>query len=156
MPTLQKLSRIALYAVAAVLISAQAHAGPYADALGRSLVAATTQADRITLVRWVCAAMSCHPEVQDLVKVSPQQKADADKAVAKLFVRLLTETCVKEAREAIKYEGNFAIEHSFNILGQVAGREAFSNPAVIRSLGDLDRHLDLEKLRKTLKPETKP
>ena len=35
-------------------------AGPYADALGKCLVGATTAAEKTTLVRWMFSIMSLH------------------------------------------------------------------------------------------------
>ncbi len=134
----------------AVLASSPLAAGPYADALGKSLVAATTPAEKLALVRWMFVAMSLHPGVKDLAAISPQQRMEANQAVGRMFTRLLTESCAVEAREAVKYEGMSAISSSFQLLGQVAAREIFGNAEVTAGLADLDKYIDTEKIKKVL------
>jgi hypothetical protein len=96
------------------------------------------------------ASMSIHPAVKDLTSVTPEQRAEANRAFAKLMTRLLTEKCVVEAREAVKYEGESALGNAFNLFGQVAARDMFSNPSVAAALGDLEKLLDFKALMKTL------
>lgn len=133
-----------------VFAASQAFAGPYADALGKRLVASTTPAEKVALVRWMFIAMSLHPDLKSLTSVTPEQRTEANRAVARLFERLLTESCATEAREAVKYEGPEALSSSFQLLGQVAAREIFGNPQVAAGLAELDRFIDRAKLMKAL------
>ena len=130
--------------------STQAFAGPYADALGKALVARTTSSDKIALVRWMFIAMSLHPEVKSLSSITDQQREDANRDCAKLFESLMTEKCVEETRDAIKYEGPFAIESSFQLLGQVAARELFGHPSVAAGLTSLYKYIDTDNFNKIL------
>ena len=125
-------------------------AGPFGDALGKKLVSSTTPADKAICVRWMFVAMALHPDLKDMASVSPAQREEANQAFVKLVMRMLTETCAVEAREAVKYEGTSAIEGAFNIFGQVAGRELFTNPEVAKSLAALSEYLDAKKLQKAL------
>jgi len=67
---------------------------------------------------------------------------------------LLTESCKKKTQDALKFEGGSAIETSFNLLGQVAGRELFSDPRVGANIAGLTKYLDGKKL-KDLAPAAK-
>ena len=55
-------------------------------------------------------------------------------------------SCKKEAKKALKYEGDTALETSFQILGQVAGQELFASPAVAGAMSGLQEHMDEKKL----------
>lgn len=94
--------------------------GIYTDDLSRCLVDSTSQDDRSTLVRWIFEAMSQHPTVASLTSVKPADLEEANKAVGALFMRLLTETCLQKAKDAVANEGPPAIQMSFQVLGQVA------------------------------------
>lgn len=131
--------------------STHALAGPYSDALGKAMVERTTQAEKMALVKWMFVAMSLHPEVKDLSAISDQQREDANRDAAKMFENLLTERCVNEARDAMKYEGASALASAFQILGQVAARELFGHPNVAAGLADLQKHIDSGKIDKVLK-----
>lgn len=124
-----------------------AFAGPYADALGKCMVGATTGAEKTALVRWIFAMMALHPDVQSSSAVTPEQREALAKQTAQLLQRLLTDACLKEAREAIRYEGTSTIESSFSLLGQVAARELFSDPKVIEGMAEFSKYIDAKKLR---------
>jgi hypothetical protein len=156
MPTFRRFERIICFIALFLSISTKASAGPYSDTLGKALVSATTPADRVILVRWLFTSLSLHPGVQDLIQITPKQKTEANQAVAKLIERLLTVSCRKETIEAVKYEGTSAIESSFNLLGQIAGREAFGDPHVTAGLAELKSLLDVEKFKKALDTATNP
>jgi len=57
---------------------------------------------------------------------------------------LPTESCRQKAEKAIKYEGQIAIQSSFQIFGQVTAQELFSSPDVAAAVADLEKHLDGE------------
>lgn len=127
-------------------------AGPYADALGKCLVGATTAAEKTTLVRWMFSIMSLHPDVQTSSAVTPHQRIAIAKQTAQLVERLLTESCRKEAREAIRYEGSSTLQSSFSLLGQVAARELFANPNVVEGLAEFSQYIDQKKIKEVIEP----
>lgn len=147
-------ARVLLVSAGLLLLPlSHASAGPYGDSLGKCFVESTTSAEKTALVRWMFIMMSLHPDVQDVGSVSPDQRNAATKDVARLFQDLLTEKCATEAKQALKYEGKSTMEASFSLLGQVAARELFSNPAVAEGLGELEKHIDEEKLKRLVENE---
>ncbi|MGB0721641.1 MAG: hypothetical protein ACPGU7_04515 [Gammaproteobacteria bacterium] len=120
------------------------YGGLYSDDLSRCLVESSTSSDKVKLIKWMFTSMALHPDVEYLANVTEAQRDEANKAAADLFVTLMTETCLDEARKAIKYEGMLAIKQGFEVFGQVAGKELFSNPSVARGLSGLEKHLDSE------------
>ena len=144
--TTERLIRTALVTGLFLFAAApSALAGPYADALGKCLVGATTAAEKTTLVRWMFSIMSLHPDVQTSSAVTPHQRIAIAKQTAQLVERLLTESCGKEAREAIRYEGVSTVDSSFALLGQVAGRELLANPKVEEGLAEFIAPVNREK-----------
>ncbi|WP_105255567.1 hypothetical protein [Pseudoalteromonas sp. T1lg75] len=133
-------------ACAALLLSSQSIAGIYTDDLAKCLVKSTSPQDRTQLVQWMFAAASAHPAVQDISNVTGQQMETANKLTAGLFMRLLTVSCKEQTRDAIRYEGPFAIQGSFEVLGQVAGQELFASPEVTQSIAGLEKYIDSSKI----------
>ena len=125
----------------AILATGSASAGVYTDTLGKCLVDNTTTEDRTMLVRWLFTAASAHPAISSLSTVSAADRDAANKTTANLFVRLLTESCKDAATTALKFEGPATLQLSFQVLGQVAGAELFSNPQVAAVMADLDKHM---------------
>lgn len=123
-----------------------AYAGPYTDDLSKCLVESTTPQDRADLVKWMFAAASLHPAVRSLASVSTEQLNDANKKTADLVVRLLADSCRQETQKALKYEGQMTLQASFQVLGQVAGKELFTSPEVATALSGLEDYLDVKKL----------
>jgi hypothetical protein len=123
----------------------------YTDTLSKCLVESTTTKDRNNLVRWVFAAASQHPAVKDMSAVTDEQLDQANKQLAELFIKLLTESCVEETKKAIAYEGTGTLPASFETLGRVAGVELFSSPEVNACMAGMQKHLDKEKLNTVLK-----
>lgn len=135
-----------IFLALASFISVSAQAGIYGDDMAKCLVRSTTAQDRSVLVKWIFAAAASNPEVKSMVSVSEGQRNRLNKSIAKLFERLLTDSCRKETRAAYKYEGKATISSSFNLLGQVAGRELFSDPSVTKSVSGLAQYIDQKKM----------
>ncbi|MBW8329923.1 MAG: hypothetical protein K0M48_12450 [Thiobacillus sp.] len=131
-------------------LSLSSHAGLYADDLSRCLVDKTTAADKNALVRWVLTTMTLHPAVRSIAQVSDAERARANRETARLFERLLTESCIEQTRQAAKYEGAAALQTGFQTLGQVAMAELFSDPNVAQGLGELNKLIDAKKLQQAL------
>jgi hypothetical protein len=145
--------RLHACALLSVLLSVPtALAGPYADDLAKCLVASTTQEDRLTLVKWMFAAASLHPAVKSFTSVTEKQLDEGNKSTAELFMKLLTDSCKSEAERALQYEGPQTFQTSFQVLGQVAGKELFSSPEVAVAMAGLEKYVDKEKLEALAKP----
>jgi hypothetical protein len=121
--------------------------GPYTDALSMCLVRSTTEADKILMVQWTFATMALHPEVESMSAVSFEKRSALNEGYANVIVRLLTEDCANETREAFRYEGASTFEASFMVLGQVAMRDLFSSPKVMESMEELGSYLDEDKFQ---------
>jgi hypothetical protein len=139
------------FVAAAALGCTSLWAGPYGDDLAKCLVKSTTTEDKSTLVQWMFAMSSLHPDVKQLSAVSPAKRADLNKQFAGMMTTLLTESCLNETRDALNYEGTETLVQGFTVLGQVAGRELFSNPDVAAGMGELEGLFDNKKLEATLK-----
>jgi len=131
-------------------ISLTAKAGIYTDDLSRCLIESATAEDKITLVRWMFTAMALHPAIKDMSNVSGEQRRKANMDMAELMVDLVTEKCLDKSKKAIEYEGEVALQSSFNLFGQIAGRELFANADVAKGLSDLDEYLEKDKLNSRL------
>ena len=139
-----------MFAVLLLVVSQYSAADVYTDDLAKCLVESSSPQDKLTLVEWMFTAMSLHPQVESMAAISKEKRASANKNVANLFARLLTETCVTQAKKAVQYEGGIAIQSSFRVFGQVAARELFAHPNVAAGLADLDKYIDKDKLNSTL------
>jgi hypothetical protein len=139
-------------ALAFALGAATAHAGPYSDDLAKCLVESTTSADKNALVRWMFATAALHPAVKSIASVTEAERTQSNRAIARLFENLVAETCRAQTQQAVKYEGAAALQTGFQILGQVAARELFSDPSVTKGMADLERHFDAQKLQRALNP----
>ncbi|PIR01234.1 MAG: hypothetical protein COV66_02125 [Nitrospinae bacterium CG11_big_fil_rev_8_21_14_0_20_45_15] len=120
-------------------------AGPYTDELSKCLVETTTQRDRDVLVKWMFLSFSLHPQLKSMALISDEQRDEGNKNMAGLFTKLLTQTCKEETLKAVTNEGTASLETSFNILGQVAGRELFSDIEVNKGMAGFEKYWDAEK-----------
>lgn len=141
---------IAALAVASLLGSVPATAGPYSDDLSKCLVRSTGDAEKRTLVKWIFAAVALHPEVADISSVTPAQRAEMTRNTAKIFEKLLADSCRTEVQQAVQYEGPQTIGSSFQVLGQVAARELFSNPNVAANMADLGKYIDQKRIAEAM------
>lgn len=131
-------------------IPGMAAAGPYSDEMAKCLVASTSETDKNFLVKWMFAAAALHPAVKSASSVTDAQRSEINIKAAKLFERLLTESCKTQVQQAVKYEGPSTIESAFQILGQVAARGLFSDPRVNGFIAQLGNHIDKQKLETVL------
>lgn len=127
-----------------------AWAGVHGDDLARCVVSSTTTQEKAKLVEWMFFAIALNPEVAPLANIPAQRREQSDRGTAKLFERLLTEACVAQARDAIRYEGSGAIAGAFQLLGQVAAQEMFANPAVAAGTMKFVEHIDEAKMTRAL------
>jgi hypothetical protein len=142
----------ALCAASSVALSVPAVAGPYADDMAKCLVKSTSTADRTVFVKWMFASMALHPDVKSMSVVTEQQRDDLNKSAAVMFQHLLLETCRTETQQAIKYEGPETLSYAFQIFGQAAARELFSEPSVAAAMSGLTKYFDKNKLKSLTEP----
>jgi hypothetical protein len=132
---------------AGLLASGAVQAGPYTDDLSKCLVGKSTMDDHVVIVQWMYAAMSRHPAVAAMGKVSDAEVDKANARMAELFTRMLTVTCRDQAVLAMKNEPGIAMQQSFQELGTVAGRELFINPDVQQGMSGITKYLDPSKFQ---------
>jgi hypothetical protein len=140
-----------LAAVGLLVAISPVQAGVYTDDLSRCLVDKSSTADKSVLVQWIFVAMAQHPSVVSLTKISSDDKEKHNGQAGELFMRLLTDTCADESKKALKNEGALAIQTAFQVLGQAAAREIFSDPSVAEMMSGLDKYVDKEKLETLVK-----
>lgn len=142
-----RMKRMGSFVVLAWLSSVSvSNAGPYSDDLSRCLVQSTTTSDKGTLVKWVFAMASLHPEVKGASSLTGEQRTELSKTTAAMFTDLITERCKDKALEAVRYEGPSTLQASFAVLGEAAMMELFSNSDVAAGLAELGKYFDTAKL----------
>lgn len=142
---------LSIITTACIFTSVNSTAGVYTDELSKCLVESTSIKDRNQLVRWMFSAAAKHPAVKELVSVTPEILEQSNKNMGELMNRLLLDSCKKETKEALQFEGQSAMEASFSVLGEVAGREMFSNQAVVAGMASLNKYVDSKAIAKLIK-----
>jgi hypothetical protein len=131
----------------ACILGTSAQAGIYTDDMSRCLVNSATVKDKTDLIKWIFGIMAAHPDVAAMSAIKDKQRDELTKTAGLLLQRLMTEDCRKQTADAIKYEGNVAIQSSFAVLGQVAMQELMTNPIVARSTSDIAKYIDENKFK---------
>lgn len=131
---------------AAMTFSKWAVAGTSSDDLTKCLVSSATVEDKKVLVRWVFSTLALHPDTAPLAAVTDAQRAEFNSKTARLFERLVTETCKTQMQTAVRNEGVAALQTSFRQFGEVATRELLSNPKVAAGLSNTASNVDPIKL----------
>ena len=139
-----------ILSVMLLLPAMSAHAGVHGDDLTRCVVSSATAEEKLGLVEWMFFAIALNPTIAPLADIPPERRDAADRNTARLFEKLLTESCVEQARTAVKYEGSAAISEAFKLLGQVAAQEMFANPAVSKGAEKFAEHIDTAKMAEAL------
>ncbi len=89
--------------------------------------------------------MSAHPAVSDMSLVTAEMQTEANKKTAALMERLLLSDCRTETVNALKYEGDSAIEFAFGGVGETAMGDLMANPLVAAQLTQLSTLIDESK-----------
>lgn len=121
-------------------------AGPHTDNFSTCLADNTTGKERKDLARWIFVAMATHPDIRDLSQVTPDTRESTNKTMATLVMKLITQTCTKEAQLAAQHEGSESFRSAFEVLGKLAMRELMSNPEVSTTVTGFQRYIDRKKL----------
>lgn len=118
-------------AAAAIGLTASVPAAAQADsALSQCLIAKTSPADRLLLVKWIFAVISASPQVKDLSTVTAAQRDALSKQAGGIFNRLVTADCRSQAVESLKQNGDTALEKAFGTLGEYSMEGLVKDPAV--------------------------
>lgn len=131
-------------------LSPPAISGEYSDRLSDCLLTATTEEDKLKLVKWMFTAMALHPAVEEIAGVSLSAREQANREMAELIVKLLSRSCFSETRLALQNEGSLALQTSFSVLGQIAATNLFSDPNVEAGLASLETYISAEDLENRL------
>lgn len=125
-------------------------AGEYTDKLSDCLLLATTEQDKLSLVKWMFTSMALHPAVEDLADVSLSAREKTNREMADLVIKLLGRSCFSETRLALSNEGSAALQTSLTVLGQVAASNLFSDPNVVAGLASIETYISAEDLEHQL------
>lgn len=142
-----------LISVSSMGLAPHANAGPYEDAFAKCLVASSSTRDNIVLVKWIARLILEHPELKHLSQIADADRTKIDKDLAAFFVRVLTVDCVKEGKQATKYEGSDIYTSAFGYLGEYAMKNMMQNKNVSGAAENFTKYLDQEALKKTMTPE---
>ena len=145
-------NQIALLALLTTLCAMPAQAGPAADSLADCMSDHTSGKDRKDLARWIFVSMAVHPELTALSSADQDVRTRANKQFAALVTRLITETCVQQARATGKEEGQQGVYLAFKRLGEIAMTELMSHPDVRGAVAAYANHLDGQKIEAALSP----
>lgn len=121
------------------------------ESLGRCLGDNTSGKERKDLARWLFTAMSNHPDMKLIAKVSDADQDQATRSAAALFTKLLSETCAKEGKAAVTEGGAAAMQAGFEVLGRLAMMELMSNRDVAAAMGNLEKNMDRAKIEAALR-----
>lgn len=139
-----------LLAALAACFALPAAAGPYTNALGACLADNTSGKERKELAKWIFIAMGAHPDIQDVSSTTPALRDATDREVGAIVTRLLTSSCVDQARTAIHNEGTIALKGAFGSLGQLAMQELMTNHEVEASLSGWEKYFDHQKFESAM------
>jgi hypothetical protein len=145
-----KLLLISLTFISSIFFTLHAKAGTFSDDLSKCIAQSTTTSDRTILAKWLFVSMSLHPSMKSFSTVTEKQLDDSNKEVAHLFEILVTSTCKPQAANAVKYEGTVSLQGAFQVLGQMAAAELFSNPEVRSSMTGIRKYADIKKINAAL------
>ncbi|MDF0604293.1 hypothetical protein HZU77_001330 [Neisseriaceae bacterium TC5R-5] len=142
--------RLAIIMIGSMLTTPLVLAGTATDALAVCMQDSTTGKDRKDLSRWIITSISTHPEMQSLFSVTQQTRLNADKTMAALVTKLVTESCLSQTQAAIEQEGASALVTAFGALGRVAMQELMSNSAVNKATSEFAKYMDEKKINARL------
>lgn len=138
--------------LAAIVLLFSGVANAAGSDLASCLADSTNGKERKQLAEWIFVAMAAHPELRTMSSVTDKTRDDVNITTAAILTRLLTESCVNEARAAAKTGGTETLRAAFGTLGQLAMQELMADPDVKRSLSGFEQHLDRKKIDAATSP----
>lgn len=150
--------RIFGFVIAATLIwfasfqpaAAQRIQTPAGQALAECLTRSATEADRVTLMRWIFIAMARHPSVSNFAAIPDAERVAINRATGDLFGRLLLDDCPVQTRTAFQADGPNAFEAPFAALGEIAMTGIMVHPDVNAATAEMGSYVDSERLTRLL------
>ena len=118
--------------------------------MSKCLVDSTSKKDKIVFVNWMFNVISVNPNIKN-ISIAKKERDIYHKKVARLFMRLLTQDCKNELKEAIRYEGDYALFNAFKLLGEVSSRELLNDKVVQKESIKYMKYIDLDELKKAFK-----
>ncbi|WP_227562712.1 hypothetical protein [Acinetobacter calcoaceticus] len=137
-----------LYIFPLVLLTSLSHAGVYQDKLNQCFESSVTEQERKDLTQWIFFAMASNSELSGFTRISSDELILADKKIAKIYERILTQNCNMAVKDVVKNEGTNALEKSFEYLGQLAMRGMLVDKNVNQRIGKFAQYLDESKFKK--------
>jgi hypothetical protein len=142
---MKKIAMALIVTAGSIAAIPQAIAAAATDALTTCVTDSTTGKDRKDLAQWIFVAMSAHPDMQPLSKVTDDKRDEMNKKMAAMVTRILAESCNAEAKAAIATDGPTSFEASFKVLGGLAMQELMTNPSVKSAFDQYSKYLDSAK-----------
>lgn len=96
------------------------------------------------------AAIALHPEMVEIVSLSPEEREKINKAAGLIYSRLTIKDCISEVRRAVESKDNKAIHAGFSFLGGLSMQELLANPNVVDGLNSLENYFDSQGLKEAL------
>jgi len=96
--------------------------------------------------------MAAHPEMKPYSNIPVDIRADTDKYMAMLVMRLLVDDCASQLKIAQKTDPT-SLQKAFELVGQVAMQEIMTHPDVTSAIGSYGRYLDQERIHAVLAEE---
>jgi hypothetical protein len=121
---------------------------PDADQVQRALTECLVKE---TLVKWIFAVVSHHPEVKPMVTMTPKQEEQIARAAGGVFESLIADECASEIRVAMARSGDQAIGQSFQFLGETAMGSLVEHPEVRAAVNELSKYTDSKRIERALK-----
>lgn len=119
-------------------------------ALSRCLVSSVDADDKRALTNWIFAVMARHPDVRPMVRMDAATDDRIGRDASAVFERLLADRCSAEVRAVVRTSGFDAVGNSFQVLGKIAMEDLLAHPDVEAGVGDLLKHVDFERVTRSL------
>jgi hypothetical protein len=124
-------------------IGAPAAAQTASDELTNCLTKHTNATDRQAMTRWVFVTMSSHPDLQPYTSTQATQEAQQIQGqMAQILTRLITESCAKETKQALRQGGPASIQKALTTVARQALTDLIAHPNVSAQLGGTVKQID--------------
>ena len=124
-------------------------AGP-TDALQACIAEAATPADRRTLVRWIFAVVTRHPDLADIGALDAGRRTALERDAARVVERLIADDCTVPTREAMVAGDQAAFEAAFRTLGELAMQDFLTHPEVQSGMAGIGEQVDSARILRAL------
>ena len=115
-----------------LFFSFNVNAGIYEDRFTSCMMDNTSDRDKVTLVRWLFVVLSEHPSLKRDFPTTESDKIASDRAIADYMSYLISQNCLEETKDVLKYEGQDAFINAFEYLGEVSMMLLIQNEDVLK------------------------